>query len=183
MTANVYEQDLDKCTANYTPLSPLSFIARAASVYPQRIAVVHQGRSRTWGETFRRCRQLNSALRKRGFGLGDTIAVVATNIPAFYEALFGIPAAGAVINPINIRLDADAIAFILDHGNAKAVLIDTEFAPVMREALQKCTVKPLVIDIADADAACHDRLGTLEYEDLLAEGDADSPWELPRDEW
>ncbi len=181
--ANMYEQDLDQCAANYTPLSPLSFIERAASVYPQRTAVVHGNVRRTWRETFARCRRLSSALKKRGFGLGDTIAIVATNVPAFYESLFGVPACGAVLNPINIRLDADAIAFILDHGEAKAVLIDTEFAPVMREALQKCTVKPLVIDIADEAAPCHDRLGNLEYEALLAEGDPDSPWELPTNEW
>ena len=180
---SMYEQGLDKCEANYTPLSPLSFIERAASVYPQRTAVVHGSRRFTWRETFARCRQLDSALRRRGFGLGDTVAIVATNIPAFYESLFGVPACGAVLNPINIRLDADAIAFILDHGEAKAVLVDTEFAPVMREALAKCTVKPLVIDIADEQAPCHDRLGTLEYEELLAEGDPESPWQLPADEW
>ncbi|MEN9727780.1 MAG: hypothetical protein RL434_2146 [Pseudomonadota bacterium] len=179
----IYEHGLDKCEANYTPLSPLSFIERAASVYPHRTAVVHHERRWTWRETFARCRRLNSALQKRGFGLGDTIAIVATNIPAFYESLFGVPAAGAVLNPINIRLDADAIAFILDHGEAKAVLVDTEFAPVMREALEKCKAKPLVIDIADAHAPCHDRLGEIEYEELLAEGDPDSPWELPTDEW
>ncbi|MBM4226823.1 MAG: acyl-CoA synthetase [Gammaproteobacteria bacterium] len=181
--SNIYEQGLDKCEANYSPLSPLSFIERAASVYPHRTAVVHHEHRRTWRETFARCRRLNSALRKRGFGLGDTIAIVATNIPAFYESLFGVPAAGAVLNPINIRLDADAISFILDHGEAKAVLVDTEFAPVMREALAKCKVKPLVIDIADAHAPCHDRLGEIEYEELLAEGDPESPWELPKDEW
>ncbi len=181
--ANIYEQDLAQCVANYTPLSPLSFIERAASVYPQRTAVIHHDQHWTWHQTFARCRRLSSALKRRGFGLGDTIAIVATNIPAFYESLFGVPACGAVLNPINIRLDADAIAFILDHGEAKAVLIDTEFAPVMREALQKCRAKPLIIDIADPNAPCHERLGTLEYEALLAEGDPASSWELPSNEW
>jgi fatty-acyl-CoA synthase len=181
--SNIYEKGLDKCDANYTPLSPLSFIERAASVYPHRTAVVHHEHRWTWSETFARCRRLNSALQKRGFGLGDTVAIVATNIPAFYESLFGVPAAGAVLNPINIRLDSDAIAFILDHGEAKAVLVDTEFAPVMREALAKCKAKPLVIDIADAHAPSHERLGDLEYEELLAEGDPESAWELPKDEW
>ena len=180
---SMYQQGLDKCEANYTPLSPLSFVERAASVYPQRTSVVHGARRFTWRETFARCRRLDSALRQRGFGLGDTIAIVATNIPAFYEALFGVPACGAVLNPINIRLDADAIAFILDHGEAKAVMVDTEFAPVMREALAKCSVKPLVIDIADEQAPCHERLGDLEYEELLAEGDPEAPWQLPADEW
>ncbi|MGE3774208.1 MAG: acyl-CoA synthetase, partial [Gammaproteobacteria bacterium] len=167
----------------YVPLSPLSFVERAASVYPHRLAVVHNDRRHTWAETFARCRRLGSALEKRGIGKGDTVAIVATNIPAFYEALFGVPACGAVLNPINIRLDADAIAFILDHGGAKVVLTDTEFAPVMREALAKAQVRPLVIDIADPAAPCHDRIGALEYEDLLAEGDPAWPWRLPEDEW
>jgi len=180
---NIYEQDLDQVAANHVPLSPLSFIERAASVYPNRLSVIHNEQRYTWTETFARCRRLCSALKKRGFGLGDTVAIVATNIPAFYESLFGVPAAGAVLNPINIRLDADAIAFILDHGEAKAVLVDTEFAPVMREALAKCTAKPLIIDIADAAAPCHDRIGELEYEDLLLEGDPECAWELPKDEW
>jgi fatty-acyl-CoA synthase len=178
-----YEQDLDKVTANHTQLSPLSYIERAASVYPQQLAVVHGERQYTWTETFTRCRQLASALRKRGIELNDTVAVLATNIPAFYESLFGVPASGAVINPINIRLDADAIAFILDHGEAKILITDTEFAPVVKEALTKCSVKPLIIDIADEAALCHDRLGEIEYEEFIAQGDADFPWELPEDEW
>ena len=178
-----YEQDLDKVTANYTQLSPLSFIQRAASVYPDQLAVVHGERQFTWTETFSRCRQLASALSKLGIGLNDTVAVLATNIPAFYEALFGIPACGAVINPINIRLDADAIAFILDHGEAKVLITDTEFAPVVTDALAKCTVEPIVIDIADEAALCHDRLGAVEYEDFISTGDPDFPWALPQDEW
>jgi fatty-acyl-CoA synthase len=180
---NSYDQDLDKVPANHVPLSPLTFIERAASVYPKRLAVVHNDRHQTWAETFARCRRLASALERRGIGKGDTVAIVATNIPAFYEALFGVPAAGAVINPINIRLDADAIAFILDHGEAKVVLVDTEFAHVTRDALAKAKVKPLVIDIADPAAPCHDRIGEIEYEDFIAEGDPSHPWRLPEDEW
>ena len=180
---NLYAQHLDQCPANYTPLSPLSFIERAAAVYPQRTAVIHNDRRWTWAETFARCRRLSSALTRQGIGLGDTVAIVATNIPAFYEALFGVPACGAVLNPINIRLDAEAIAFILDHGEAKVVMIDTEFAPVMREALAKCQARPLIIDIADDAAPCHDRLGQIEYEDFLAAGDPASAWTLPADEW
>lgn len=178
-----YEQDLDKVTANHTQLSPLSYIERAASVYPQQLAVVHGERRFTWSETFTRCRQLASTLQKRGIGLNDTVAVLATNIPAFYEALFGVPASGAIINPINIRLDADAIAFILDHGEAKILITDTEFAPVVKEALAKCSVEPIIIDIADEAALCHDRLGEIEYEDFIAQGDPDFPWKLPEDEW
>jgi fatty-acyl-CoA synthase len=181
--SNPYDRDLDQVPANYVPLTPLSWLSRSAAVYPERTAVIHGARRFTWRETFRRCRQLASALHRRGIGRGDTVAVIATNIPAFYEGLFGIPAAGAVINPINIRLDADAIAFILDHGEAKVVMTDTEFAPTVREALAKCEVKPLVVDIADDDAPCHDRLGEIEYEDFLAEGDPEHPWELPESEW
>ncbi|MGB1879634.1 MAG: acyl-CoA synthetase [Gammaproteobacteria bacterium] len=180
---NPYDSDLDQVPANFVPLSPLSWLSRAAAVYPERLAVVHGAQRYSWSDTFRRCRQLASALERRGIGKGDTVAVIATNIPAFYEGLFGIPAAGAVINPINIRLDADAIAFILDHGEAKMVITDTEFAPTVREALSKCAVKPVVIDIADEQAPCHDRLGETEYEELLAEGDPDHPWTLPDNEW
>jgi fatty-acyl-CoA synthase len=183
IATNPYEQHLDQVPANYVPLSPLSMIARAAAVYPDRLAVVHGTRRYTWADTFVRCRRLAGALAARGIGVGDTVAIVATNIPAFYEALFGVPAAGAVLNPINIRLDADAIAFILDHGAAKVVLTDTEFAPVMREALAKCAVKPLVVDIADDEAPCHERIGSIEYEDFLAEGDPATPWRLPASEW
>ena len=142
--SNPYERDLGQVGANHVPLTPLSWLSRAASVYPERAAVVHGERRFTWAETFARCRRLASALAKRGIGKGDTVAMIATNIPAFYEGLFGIPAVGAVINPINIRLDADAIAFILDHGEAKVVITDTEFAPTVRDALSKCEAKPLV---------------------------------------
>jgi fatty-acyl-CoA synthase len=178
-----YESDLDQVPANYVPLSPLSWLARSAAVYPDRLAVVHGERRFTWRETFARCRQLASALQQRGIGRGDTVAVIATNIPAFYEGLFGIIAAGAVINPINIRLDADAIAFILDHGEAKVVITDTEFAPTVSAALAKCKATPLVVDIADVDAPCHDCIGEIEYEDFIAGGDAEFPWTLPANEW
>ena len=180
---NVYEQNLDKVAANHTPLTPLSVIRRAASVYPDQLAVVHGERRFTWRETFTRCRRLASALEKRGIGLGDTVAIVATNIPAFYESMYGVPACGAVLNPINIRLDAEAIAFILDHGEAKVLLTDTEFAPVIKKALEICKADPLVVDIADDAAPCHDRLGDIEYEEFIAAGDPDYAWTLPADEW
>jgi fatty-acyl-CoA synthase len=180
---NIYEQGLDAVAANRVSLSPLSFLERAASVYPERVSVIHNEQRYTWAETFTRARRLSSALQQRGIGLGDTVAIVATNIPAFYEALFGVPASGAVINPINIRLDAQAMAFILDHGEAKVVFVDTEFAAVMRQALTLCQARPLVIDIADPEAPCHERLGELEYEELLAEGDPNGAWTLPQDEW
>jgi len=181
--SNQYTIGLDQGPANYTPLSPLSFMERAAAIYPERTAVIHGDRRFNWGETFSRCRQLASALSKRGIRKSDTVAVIGANIPAFYEALFGISATGAIINPINIRLDPAAIAFILDHGEAKVLLTDTEFAPTVRTALAQCDAKPLIIDIADVEAECHDRLGEIEYEDFLAEGDAGFPWKLPDNEW
>ena len=181
--SNHYELDLDQVPANYTPLSPLSFMERAAAVHPDRLAVIHGERRFTWSQTFTRSRQLASSLSKRGISKGDTVAVIATNIPAFYEALYGVAATGAVINPINIRLDAAAIAFILDHGEAQILLTDTEFAPVVKAALSQCKAAPLVVDIADAEAECHDRLGEIEYEDFIAAGDPDFPWQLPDSEW
>ncbi len=181
--SNIYEQNLEQVPANHVPLSPLSWLPRAAAIYPDRKSVVHGTRSYTWNETFARCRRLSSALRLRGIGSGDTVAVVATNIPAFYESLFGVPAAGAVINPINIRLDAEAIAFILDHGEAKVVLVDTEFGAVVKEALGKARVRPLIIDIADEDAPLHEMIGTIEYEEFLETGDPEGDWSLPENEW
>ena len=181
--SNPYTTDLGQVAANYTPLSPLSFIERAAAIYPERTAVVHADRRFNWRQTFNRCRQLASSLSKRGVGKGDTVAVIGANIPAFYEALFGVAATGGVVNPINIRLDPSAIAFILDHGDAKVLLPDTEFAPTVRKALAQCDAKPIIIDIADTEAECHDQLGEIEYEDFIAEGDAGFTWKLPDNEW
>lgn len=182
-SGHIYERDLDKNAANYAALSPLSWVERAAAVYPKRTSVVHGDIQYTWEETFTRCRRLSSALSYYGIKTGDAVAVLATNIPAFYECLFGIPAAGAVINPINIRLDSDAIAFILDHGEARILITDTEFSHVVKEALTKCKNKPYVIDISDPEAMSHEKIGEIEYEDFLATGDPEAPWTLPTDEW
>ena len=182
-SGHIYNQDLDKNTANYTALSPLSWVERAAAVYPKRTSVVHGDIQYTWEETFTRCRRLSSALSDYGIKTGDAVAVLATNIPAFYECLFGIPAAGAVINPINIRLDSDAIAFILDHGEARILITDTEFSDVVKEALTKCKNKPYVIDISDPEALSHEKIGEIEYEDFLTTGNPEAPWTLPTDEW
>ncbi|MBT4205482.1 MAG: acyl-CoA synthetase [Proteobacteria bacterium] len=182
-SGHIYERDLDKNAANYAALSPLSWVERAAAVYPKRTSVVHGDIQHTWEETFTRCRRLSSALSDYGIKTGDAVAVLATNIPAFYECLFGIPAAGAVINPINIRLDSDAIAFILDHGEARILITDTEFSHVVKEALTKCKNKPYVIDISDPEALSHEKIGEIEYEDFLATGDPEAPWTLPTDEW
>ena len=181
--SNPFETDLDRNAANYVPLTPLSFLERSASVFPERIAVVHGKRRYSWAEAYRRCRRLASALRKRGVGKGDTVAVMAPNVPELFEAHFGVPMAGAVLNALNIRLDAETIAFILTHGEAKVLITDREFAPVIEKALSLLERKPLVVDIDDALAVGGKHLGALDYEALLAEGDPDFPWSPPRDEW
>ncbi len=180
---NHFDQHLDKNAANYVPLSPLSFIRRSASVYPNRTAVVHGARSYNYAEFYARCRRLASVLSKNGIATGDCVAVMSPNTPAMLEAHFGIPMTGGVINALNYRLDAKAIAFILDHGEAKVLLTDTEFAPVIREALELCEVEPLVIDIDDPEGPGGDRLGKIEYEDFIAQGDPEFEWSLPGDEW
>jgi fatty-acyl-CoA synthase len=183
MTSGRYEKGLDKNPANYVPLSPIGFLTRSAAVYPERPAVVYGARRYSWRQTLERCRRLASALNKRGVGRGDTVAVMAPNLPEHFEAHFGVPMAGAVLNALNIRLDAETIAFILGHGEAKILLADTEFAPVVQAALAKLDKKPLVIDIVDAAASGGSRIGQLDYEALLAEGDPEFAGLTPRDEW
>src|SRR5262245_31696860 len=130
-----YDSDLDKNSANYMPLTPLSFLARTAAIYPRRTSVIHGDQRFTWAESYSRCRQLAAALKERGIGLGDTVAFMAPNVPALFEAHFGAPMTGAVLNALNYRLDAETIAFILGHGEAKILITDTEFAPVVEKAL------------------------------------------------
>ncbi|MBL8382381.1 MAG: acyl-CoA synthetase [Burkholderiales bacterium] len=181
---SIYDQGLPKTPANHVPLTPLSFIARTAAVYPQRTAVIHGRIRRTWAETYARCRRLAGALARAGIGRGDTVAVMLPNIPAMVEAHFGIPATGAVINALNTRLDAAAIAFMLDHSETRVVLVDREFAATMKAALALATVRPLVVDVDDAEySGPGERIGTVEYEDFLARGDAAHPWRGPDDEW
>ncbi|MDH3316629.1 MAG: acyl-CoA synthetase [Gammaproteobacteria bacterium] len=182
-STNPYETDLDMAPANYVPLSPLSFIRRAAAVYPDHPALVHAGRTYSWSETYARCRRLASALAARGVGRGDTVAVLAPNIPAIYEASFGVPMLGAVLNTLNVRLDAATIAYSLEHGEAKALITDTEFAPVIAEAVAGLKRPPFIIDVNDPAGPGGDHLGELEYEDLLLQGDPDYVWRLPDDEW
>src|SRR3546814_3807938 len=146
-----FDTDLDKNPANYTPSSPLSFRRRTAKVFPDRTAVLHGDIRYGWAEFYARSRRLASALAKRGIGVNDCVAVIAPNIPQMLEAHFGIPMAGGVINALNYRLDAKAIAFSLDHGEAKVLLADTEFAPVVREALSLATATPLVIASEDPE--------------------------------
>jgi len=180
-----YEAGLERGPANHAPLTPLSFLARAAAVYPTKPAVIHGDRSYTYAEFAARCRRLASALTRRGIGLGDTVAIMAPNVPAMLEAHYGVPLTGAVLNALNYRLDARSIAFILDHAGARLLLTDTEFAPTIQEALGLLGQPLPVVDIDDplAGPARGSRLGETEYEALIGEGDAGFAGCLPADEW
>ena len=180
---NPFETDLDKNAANYVPLSPLGFLARSAAIYPKRLAVVHGERRYGWAETYRRCRRLASALARRGIGKGDAVAVMAPNVPELFEAHFGVPMTGAVLNAINTRLDAATIAFILDHGGAKVLIADREFADTIGKALAIVKTRPLVIDIDDVLAPPGKLHGECDYESFIATGDPDFAWQNPGDEW
>jgi len=177
---NVFEQDLGKNPANYAPLTPLSFIERAAYVYPNQVSVIHGAQRYTWKETYARCRRLASSLAKRGIGVGDTVAVMLPNIPAMVEAHFGVPMTGATLNTLNTRLDAEAIGFMLEHGGAKLLITDKEFSAAVGKALRPGIE---VIDVEDPEYAGGKRLGKTTYEELLAEGDPEFEWRWPRDEW
>ena len=179
-----YDEGLERQAANFVALSPLSFLARTAAIHPERIALVHGLLRQTWATTYRRCRQLASALQRRGVSAGQTVAAMLPNTPAMFEAHFGVPMAGAVLNTLNTRLDPEAIAFQLDHGEARVLLTDREFSSTIRRALALMTgPKPLVIDVADALFEGGEFLGEKEYEDFLTEGDPAFAWQLPSDEW
>ena len=179
-----YSIGLDKTPANFVPLTPLSFLARTAAVYPDHISAVYEGRVFTWAQTYARCRRFASFLAARNIGSGDTVAAMLPNIPAMNEVHFAVPMAGAVLNALNIRLDASSIAFQLDHGGAKIILVDPEFAGVIAEALTLMTgPKPFVIDVDDAAFAGGKRIGELEYEDALSQGDENFTARPPQDEW
>src|SRR4051812_33487536 len=181
---NIFEQGLARNEANFAPISPLSFIERAAEVYPQRLAVIHGPLRRSWSEVYERCRRLAGALSLRDIGKGDTVAVMLPNTPAMVEAHFGIPMAGAVLNALNTRLDAETIAFMLDHGEARAILVDPEFTGVIDKALalRKAKSPILVVDVEDAVFSGRvDRIGSITYEELLSEGDPVFSWSLPGD--
>ena len=181
---SMYDLDLDKNAANYVPLSPLSFLERSALVYPSRLALIYGPHRQTWAQTYDRCRRLASALAQRGVGHGDTVAVMLPNVPAMYEAHFGVPMAGAVLNTLNTRLDAEAIAFMLQHGEAKVLLTDREFSAVVNKALSLLgDHKPLVVEVEDDEAPAGAAVGEITYESFLAQGDAQFAWSLPNDEW
>jgi fatty-acyl-CoA synthase len=183
MSTNPYDTDLDRNPANYTPLTPLGFLERSAAIFPQRLATVHGPTRRTWAETYDRCRRLASALAARGIGRGDTVAVIAANTPEHFEAHFGVPMSGAVLNAINIRLDAATIGFILQHAGARVVLCDREFSATVAAALDTLADRPLVIDIDDPTFAGGELIGAMTYEDFLASGDPAYAWQRPDDEW
>ena len=184
MTANKYDTDLNPCAANHVPLSPLSLLRRSAAVYPDKIAVIHGAARYSYRQFEQRCRRLASALQQRGVGRGDTVAVIAPNVPALLEAHYGVPMLGAVLNALNYRLDAATIRFILEHGEARVLLTDREFSATVAQALAGMSQPPLVIDIDDPlYEEGGSLLGELDYEALLQEGAEDFTFELPDDEW
>ncbi|MBS0403998.1 MAG: acyl-CoA synthetase [Proteobacteria bacterium] len=182
---SIFDTDLPRTEANFAPLTPLAFIQRAAEVYPERLAVVHGTLRQSWDHTYRRCRRLASALQQAGVGKNDTVAVMLPNTPPMVEAHFGVPMAGAVLNALNTRLDPEAVAFMLDHGEAKVVIVDPEFAPVMKKALalRQSKAPLLVIDVEDALFGPGQPIGSTTYEAFLDRGDPDFEWLYPADEW
>lgn len=184
-TANKYEDGFAPNAANYVPLSPLSFLKRTASIWPHRESVIYGDQRFTWAETYERCIRLASALVKRGFAKGATISLVTANTPEMVECHFGVPMSQAVLNTINVRLDSDTLSYIFDHAETDVLIVDGQFAPSVRAALAQCENKDmLIVDVLDAQSGLpEDRIGTITYEELLAEGDANFDWQLPSDEW
>ncbi|WP_416898483.1 MAG: acyl-CoA synthetase [Minwuia sp.] len=183
MSADAYARDLDMQPANYAALSPLSLIRRTATVYPEFTAIIHGDLTRTWKETYDRCVLLGSALAKLGITKDDTVAIMCPNIPEMYEAHFGVAMAGAVLNPLNYRLSAGEIAFILNHGEAKVLITDTEFSDIVKEALKSVEREITVIDVVDPQGPGGETLGSMDYEALLKTGDPSMQWSLPDNEW
>ena len=184
MKNNPYAIGLDKNPANFQPLTPLSFLARAAQVFPHHRAIVHGTQRWTYAQYYGRARQLASALSRRGIGVGDTVSVMLHNTPPMLEAHYGVPMTGAVLHSINTRLDAAVIAFMLDHAETKLIITDTEFSAVMKEVLAKAAVRPVVIDYADPEfRGTGERLGDEDYDSFVASGDPEFEWRMPGDEW
>ena len=186
---NPYDENLGRNAANYQPLTPLTYLERAAKTFPNQVAIIHGGSRASYREFWQRSLRLASALAKRGIGKGDTVSVMLSNTPPMLEAHFGVPMVKAVLHSLNTRLDAPIIAFQLDHADSKVLIVDREFSGVVREALAQTSVKPLIIDFDDpeyGDDAPYpkgERLGELDYEDFLASGDEDFAWSMPDDEW
>jgi fatty-acyl-CoA synthase len=182
--ANPYDMGLDKSPANFAPLTPLQFLEWSAAVFPQRTSLLYMDRCFTWAETYTRCRRLASALAQCCIGRGDTVAAILWNTPEMFECQFGVPMSGAVLNTINVRLDPRTIAFMLDHGEAKALITDCEFSEIVGQVLSICKACPLVIDVDDPGyTGPGARLGEMDYEALLSTGDPAYVWSAPKDEW
>jgi fatty-acyl-CoA synthase len=181
--SDIYDKGLERNAANHTQLTPVSFLAKAAYTYPDRVAVVHGEVQRTWKETYTRCRRLASALVKHGVKRGETVAAMLPNVPAMIELHFGPAMFGAVLNTLNTRLDAESLAFMLDHGEARVLFSDREYSAVIAKALKLARAKPLVVDVDDALFAGGEAVGTIEYEAFIARGDPDFEWSSPPDEW
>ena len=183
--ASIYDTDLPRTEANFAPFTPLAFIQRTAEVYPDKLAIVHGELRQNWAQTYDRCRQLASALQKHGIGKNDTVAAMLPNTPPMVEAHFGVPMAGAVLNTLNTRLDPEAVAFMLDHGEAKALIVDPEFASIVKKALalRESKAPLLVIDVEDALYGEGQKIGSITYDPFVAQGDPKFEWKYPADEW
>jgi len=187
--ANPYEENLDKNPANYQPLTPISYLERAARTFPEHVAIIHGRQQISYGDFWKRSLKLASALAKQGIGKGDTVTVMLSNTPPMLEAHFGVPMVKAVLHSLNTRLDAAILAFQLDHAETKVLIVDREFSGVVKEALALAKAKPLVIDYDDPDYAADapypkgERIGTLDYEEFVSGGDEDFAWSMPDDEW
>ena len=182
---NNYEQNLDKNDANFVPLTPLTFLERAKDIYPNYEALVYENRSYTWSDVYRRCTKFASALEKIGIGLGDTVSVMAMNTPEIFEAHYSVPMTGAILNTINVRLDAKTVQYILEHSEAKVFIVDRQFHSVISKVMEQLKNKPTIIDIQDdfADQSLLKKIGEHEYEDFLNTGDDNYIWKRPKDEW
>ncbi|GGC03156.1 acyl-CoA synthetase [Marinobacterium zhoushanense] len=180
---SIFDQQLDQNSANYATLTPVSFLERSAQVYPKRTAIVHGTLRRSWLETWQRCRRLASALQGLGIKAGETVSIIAPNIPEHYEAHFAVPMSGAVLNSINTRLDPEAVAFIMEHAETRVLLVDREFSTVVSRALKLMPRKPIVIDIDDPQYEGGELIGQMRYEELLAKGDEQFIYTPPDDEW
>jgi len=178
-----FEENLPKNQANYSPLTPLSFLTRTAEVFPELTAVIHGEIKRNWRETLKRCIRLASALKKKGVVQGTTVSVMAPNVPELLEAHFGVLMTGGVLNALNVRLEAETLAYILEHGESQVLITDREFSPVIKKVLQQLEDPPLIIDIDDPMAEGGELLGEMDYEAFLKTGDEDFEWNLPEDEW
>ena len=182
--SNPYNTDLDRNPANYQPLTPLTFLERAASVFPEHTAIIHGAIRRNYAEFYRRSRQLASALSDKGIGRGDTVSVMLANTPAMLESHYGVPMCGAVLHSINTRLDPATIAYQLDHSEAKVLIVDREFLTIIRAAIELSQVRPILVDYNDSEFPISDQLsGATEYESFLSQGDDNFEWLMPEDEW